>query len=37
MRSLPSVSLGFEVEYLSHIVSREGVKVGPNKIKSTME
>ena len=26
-----------EVEYLSHIVSHEGVKVDPNKIKSIMD
>ena len=38
MPNLPNVSLGVkEVEYLGHIVSHEGVKVYPNKIKALMD
>jgi hypothetical protein len=38
MPNHPNVSLGVkEVDYLGHIVSHEGVKVNPNKIKAMMD
>jgi hypothetical protein len=38
MKNLPSVPLVFrKMEYLSYIISHEGFKVDPNKIKSMVE